>query len=1415
MKPRMGLTLRITLVFIMFGGMLLAGVGVLSYRSGYDALKAAAISELLSSALLKESQINNWVAEQVSDVRVIAESPALREALNSLAAAAPGSEAARLARARVVGELKPHTEALLRTHPLLAIVDPDTGKFLAATDPAIEGRSAADEPYFVNSKAVAYVQGPHASSLMHGPALAIGTPLRSAQGRLLGVLVGWTGLGEINNIVQQRSGLHYSDDAYLVNPAYEFITQPRFMALPAVLREKVHTEAVKRCLAGNSGVILSTDYRGTPAITVYRWLPKHKLGLITKIDQGEAFILAHDFGRAIIVISLLVLLATSVAAVALARTITRPVLALQAGVARFGQGELEVRLPENSANELGLLAREFNNMAAAIAEKETQLRANAAQLEQRVQERTQTLQRQADLLELAHDAIIVCNADGAILFWNRGAQEMYGWSGEETIGRHMHALFQTKFPASMGEVNPNSLKTGRWEGELIHTRRDGKRIVVASRQAWRYDERGQPTVALTINSDITEHKLVQEELNRFFDLSLDLLCIASFDGYFRRLNPAWEKVLGYTLAELIGRPYLDFIHPDDRPGTQIEAQRQAIGFQAVSFENRYRCKDGSYRWLSWQAVPTMDHSLIYAVAHDITERKQAERELRQSEERTRLIVDTAYDGYIAIDAAGLIRDWNRQAETIFGWHHTEVLGQPVYETIIPPQYRAAHLCGMRRFLATGEASVLNKPVEVTALHRHGHEFPVELTISPIRQGDTFIFSAFVRDITERKRAQEELTIAKEAAEAATRAKSEFLANMSHEIRTPMNGVIGLTDIVLKTQLTQQQHEYMTLIKSSADSLLRLLNDILDFSKMEARKLALDVIEFDLRESIGDTLKAFSADANKKGLELTYHVAQDVPSILVGDPGRLSQIIVNLTGNALKFTRQGEVVLRVTQESHQHASILLHFSISDTGIGIPEEQQAYIFNAFAQADSSTTRQYGGTGLGLAIVSQLVNLMHGTIELDSAPGKGTTFHFTVRLGLPQHQPVTAQPSQPALKDMPVLVVDDNHANRQILAEILSSWDMRPVLVEHGEQALAELQRAAALGAGFPLVLLDAQMPRLDGFQLATAIQSMPRVNNAVIMMLSSSDVSGEIARCKALGIEHFLTKPVKPSELFNAIMATTGTVSNKKSDIADSMPAQPSQPPRLLKILVAEDHPVNQKLMTAILRERGHTVAIASNGHEVLQLFDQEPFDVILMDGQMPEMDGYQAAREIRKREQSTGQHIRIIAVTAHAMKQDRETCLAAGMDDYVSKPIYPSQLLEKLEMGQSAAGAPVSPTQAAKPATPSTARAFDAGGALQRARGKEALLKQLAEVFLLDLPSALTDIDTAVTDNDAQRIERAAHRLKGAAVNLCADALAQAAEQLEQCGRLQAFDQTREAQQQLVTRASELAAELRTFVGGAA
>ena len=530
---------------------------------------------------------------------------------------------------------------------------------------------------------------------------------------------------------------------------------------------------------------------------------------------------------------------------------------------------------------------------------------------------------------------------------------------------------------------------------------------------------------------------------------------------------------------------------------------------------------------------------------------------------------------------------------------------------------------------------------------------------------------------ELRQAAGELRAATYAAEAANRAKSTFLANMSHEIRTPLNAVIGMTELVLGSSLSVQQREFLLTVKDSGEALLSVINDILDFSKIEVGKLVLDRAAFDLRESLGDTLKSFALRAHQLGLEIACFIHADVPHMVVGDYSRLRQVVVNLVGNAIKFTEKGEVTLEVTQESRSEKEVVLHLVVADTGIGIPEEKQATIFEMFEQADSSTTRRHGGTGLGLAIAARLVGLMGGRIWVESTPGRGSRFHFVVRLELAETESARPPTPEPAsLHGMRVLVVDDNATNRRILQEVLRSWQMVPTVAAGAREALESIQQAHKAGEPFSLVLTDAHMPSVDGFTLVEQIKQDAEMTNTVIMMLTSGDRPEDTSRCDELGIAAYLLKPVKQSELLEAIELALG-ITVARGELL-RWAARPPHHVGSLNILLAEDSLVNQKLAIALLEGQGHTVTLANNGLEAVAAIETHRFDLVLMDVQMPEMDGLEATASIRAREKEAGMRVPIVAMTAHALKGDRERCLDAGMDSYIAKPIRAEELFETID-----------------------------------------------------------------------------------------------------------------------------------------
>ncbi len=738
------------------------------------------------------------------------------------------------------------------------------------------------------------------------------------------------------------------------------------------------------------------------------------------------------------------------------------------------------------------------------------------------------------------------------------------------------------------------------------------------------------------------------------------------------------------------------------------------------------------------------------------------QELESTEQRYRLLFERSLAGVYRATLDGRIVDCNDACASVFGYASRDaLLANPMQPGFATDQGREEFITRLRE---TGSVSHFERGLK----RADGRTAWVleSATLIEGHNGVPAVVEGTLIEITDLKQGQVELQKAKDEAEAANRAKSEFLANMSHEIRTPMNGIIGMTELILDTALTIEQRENLSTLRVSAESLLSLLNDILDFSKVEAGRLEFESVPFSIRDVVTDALRPLVWTADQKDIELVIDVHERVPEAIQGDPVRLRQVLSNLVANAIKFTDRGHVVIKVTGEEHYDRA-RLHFSVSDTGIGIPPEQQAAIFEPFRQADGSTTRRYGGTGLGLAISSTLVHMMGGKIWVQSVVGAGSTFHFTVdqpAARLPQ-----AIPEPPLPIGLPALIVDDNPVNRRILFEQLTRWGMAAKAVESGRLALDELSAAVRAGNPYILVLLDANMPDLDGFAVAEEILARPELAGATVMMLTSSGRYGDTARCRELNISVYLTKPIKQKDLRAAIAELL-----HPSRLSLKPPAPEPPAPKRLRILLAEDNPVNQRVAAGLLTKRGHHVSVVANGVQALVAIDAEEFDLVLMDIQMPEMGGLEATAAIREREKQRGGHLRIVALTAHVMSGDRERYLAAGMDGYLAKPIDRIGLYAIVEEGFPSVTAPHSDAATTAP--------FDRGRMLARLGGDEALGSELIQQFLEDSPGRIYAIKSAIAQGDPRALESSAHSLKGALATLAADAAFTAVQDLERIAR---------------------------------
>ena len=1004
--------------------------------------------------------------------------------------------------------------------------------------------------------------------------------------------------------------------------------------------------------------------------------------------------------------------------------------------------------------------------------------------------------------------------EGRFLRVNQKYCEIVGYAREELLGKTWQDI---RLPEERADELDRyaSLLRGERPNYPLERRcvgKDGSLVWISLAVSLRRDAAGTPAYVIAIVQDISERKRLEHALiqaNAWLDLAIrgsnvGIWEIDMPDGDYAKGVGSWINVWEQLGVEppadrSPSAVSLDFLHPDDKERI-LRAVHAYLGGETKEYEFEYRMrhKDGTYRWMLARGIAIRDEAgkpiRFVGSRVDITELKRVEEALRVSERRFRTLTETLPQLVWTCRPDGSCDYLSRQWVEYSGIPESEMLDNRWVE-VLHPEDRAWAMAYWRDAVE-GRVSY---DLEYRIRGSDGRYRWFKTRGRPMRDeaGRIVQWIGTCTDIDDQKRAEEAERRAKEAAEAASRAKSEFLANVSHEIRTPMNAILGMTELAIETSGSDEQRQYLTIVKSSADALLNVINDLLDFSKIEAGKLELDTAEFSLRQVLGETLRALAIRAHKKGLELVCQIQPDVPDALSGDAGRLRQILLNLVGNAIKFTEEGEVVVRIeagptdgaaerdSPEGRSGPSQVLGFSVSDTGIGIPLDKQQKIFQAFEQEDNSMTRRYGGTGLGLSIAMRLVALMHGEIGVESEPGRGSTFRFTARFGL---QP--DQPDRPLvrplveLQGLRVLIVDDNATNRRILEGWFRGWRTEPAMVADGLEAFDALWRASASGRPFPLVVLDARMPDIDGLVLAERILQSPELSQTRVVLLTSDDLHGEVARFRELGIAAYTMKPVQQDELLEIIYRVLSRPEPIETPAAlpacpsggDAPSHAPAEPAAALRILLAEDNLFNQQLIDHLLRRRGHDVVVARDGRKALEALDHSSFDLMLLDIQMPELDGFQVIEVLRRREQTAGGHLPVVALTAHAMKEDRERCLQAGMDDYLSKPIRSAELFAVID--RVLAGRPASEAPLASSTEPGIL--VDPDTLLAACDDDPVLLGKLIRVFQSNVPGSLARVQEAITRQDPAQLRESTHQLRGLLSTFSPKA-AQAAALLEAMG----------------------------------
>ena len=1100
--------------------------------------------------------------------------------------------------------------------------------------------------------------------------------------------------------------------------------------------------------------------------------------------------------------------------------LTRHLKALAQASLEVASGNLSPPLLPEGNDDVGHLGAAFNIMSRVIKERVTELTAA-----KETAEASETQLR--SITQSANDAIVMMDPQGAISYWNPAAEQILGYQAQEVLGQDLHSLVvPERYLADHQAAFHEFLRSSRGDGmgktiEVCAKRKDGQEIEVALslssvllHGAWH-----SVGILRDISEDKQAEKVLQESkenYRRVFDNQILAICIFDVEtlllvdvndsavwlyGYGR------EEMLGMKASELSAKPEaaIDFI----RSVTTTDSFFVPLGY--------HRRKDGTVFPAEIVGDTHMrdGRRVILIMVQDISQRKQAEQQQKESKEMLNLILNSTAEGIYGIDLSGRCTFCNQASVELLGYEHQgELLGNNMHDLIhhsLPDGSPfPVYTCRIFNSFSLGEGTHVDDEV---FWRKDGSSFPAEYWSFPQYKNGEIVGAVITFfNITERKLFERQLLRARDRAESANIAKSEFLANMSHEIRTPMNGVIGMTSLLLDTELNKEQRHYAETVRASGESLLGLVNDILDFSKIEAGKLNLEVLDFDLSCLLDDFASTLALRAQEKGLELICAADLMVPVLLRGDPGRLRQILTNLTGNAIKFTHAGEVVIRVSLMAESETDVQLLFSVRDTGIGIPADKIDLIFDKFSQVDASTTRKYGGTGLGLAISKQLAQLMGGEVGIESEEGKGSNFWFTVRLAK-QAEGTQAELLPPAdLSDVRALIVDDNATNRKILFLRLVSWGMRPTETEDAPSALKLLDQAVDEGDPFRMALIDMRMPDIDGETLGRVIKANPRFSDIRMVMLTSIGARGEARRFEEIGFAAYATKPIRHQELKDllslALLERDGGQRMPQPIVTRHQARETRQSRfahRNARILLAEDSITNQQVALGLLRKLGLSAEAVANGAEAVKALETIPYDLVLMDCQMPEMDGYQATARIRDPQSKCLNHtIPIVAMTANAMQGDREKCLEAGMDDYVSKPVSSPALAEVLDKWlppETAAATTPAPAPASVPsgtegepvsvgAVVAETPVFNRAGIMERMMDDEELVRVVATGFLAEMPGKIAQLQIFLDSGDSAGIQFQAHAIKGGAATVCGEALREVAFAMEKAGKAGDVDTAR-------------------------